>query len=302
MRLFASVLLLFAGACMEPIGPHHITLDIDESSPIAIGSRLTARFMNRGPECDDVGLCLDWREVEIKEYSVDPPELFEVTQGDEELDFLAVGEGASAFLTTVESNGETRTFVRNLMAKAIDAVVLHTSCQSPALMQAGIETALGYELRGDGMQLHGKGLMPLTVTGGRLLPPDEYGTPWLELPSAPGTVVLTSPYDPDFVYEIDAVTPDSIDGIAITDPQSPLRVGNLTDVSAELFVGTRSICDGSRPVRAFITTSDICAIEPGYGTNSDTIRIRGLAAGECTLNVMLGGTSIIATKTFPITI
>lgn len=296
MRLSVGF-VLGASACTFS-GPHNLAFDIDETSPVAVGSRTTARFTNYDrPGCE--GFCLG-AAVEIKNYSVDPPGVFEYTRTDTQFDFVAVAEGAARFAITVESNDETRQFAYDLVAKAIDTVVLDTSCPSPALMQVGMSTALSYELRNDGTRLNGRDLMPFTVTGGQLRPPDKYGTPWLELPTSPGTVLLTSPYDADFVHQVDVVASSSIDGMVIPDPLSPLRVGSSTDVRADLLVGSRSMCAGSLPITVSITSAGICALDPGYGTFSDTIRIRGIATGDCTLNVLLDRTSIIATKTIPV--
>ena len=298
MRLSASIVLL-AGACWTtPSGPHNLALDIDETRPVAGGSRTTARFTNRYPGCDGL-FC--GAPVYIKEYSVEPSGVFEHTQTDAQFDFVAVAEGAARFAATVESGDETRTFAYNLVAQTIDTVALNTLCPSPALMQVGVATALTYEVSSDGTRLGGKGLMPFTITGGQLLPPDKYGAPWLQLPSTPGTVLLTSPYDADFLYQVDVVAPDSIDGMVVTDPFAPLTVGSATDVRADLLVGSRAICYASLPITSSTTSTGICELDPGYGSFSDTIRIRGLAAGDCTLNVTLQGTTITATKTISVT-
>jgi hypothetical protein len=86
---------------------------------------------------------------------------------------------------------------------------------------------------------------------------NDQGVPRLELPAAAGTVMITSPYDLSFEHRIDVVDRASIESIAITGPTTQLVVGSLSDLRADLLVGTRPICGGSMA----ITTTNIAGAE-----------------------------------------
>jgi hypothetical protein len=291
------VLTVLAGCAVPDSGtPQDVLyLDITEPSPVAVGSQTLLSVMTKN--CFLFGPC-PARPEDVLDYGVDPPGLFDVTRAETQFSVVAVAAGTSSFYVDV-SEGAQQRLGYSLIANTIDTVRVRTACASPALMQAGIATAFAYQMWHGSQELNGR-IVPLTIVGAELSPPDEQGVPWLKLPAASGTVMITSPYDLSFEHHIDVVDRASIESIALTGPTTPLVVASLSDLRAELLVGTRAVCGGSMPITTTISTPDHCALDPGYGTYSDTIRIAGKAAGDCTVQVTLIGTSLSATKTFPV--
>lgn len=298
-----GAVLLWLGACTGPdFGPPPVpTLEVDEMSPLAVGSTTRIGVVTRGCLFGGPEATCYVHPENVLEHRIEPAGAFEVIRRETEYDvdfvITAVAEGVARFYVDVNHDGEMLELGYNIRASTIDAVSLQTPCASPAVMQAGIATTFAYEMRNGLDRLNGR-IMLFTIVGAELTPPDEDGVEWLRLPVTPGTVTITSPYDADFTHVIDVVDRDLVDGLAITDAMSPISVGSLLHSRADLLVGTRAICGGSMPITTTISTPDRCALDPGYGRSSDTIRINAIAAGDCTVHVTLDGTSISATKTF----
>lgn len=290
--------LAVLGACVpvaESGGPA-FELDGEAGNPLAVGSTMWLDV--RYKECLFGWPCGTAPPENVLEHSVAPASSYTVTQQGARFNIAAIAEGSGNVYVKVISEGEERQLVHSLVARTIDRVTVQTACASPALMQTGISTAFQYQVWHGTERLNGR-IMPLTVENAELTPPDENGFPWLRLPTTPTAVTVTSPYDAAFRHEIETVDRNSIDSIVITGT-SPVAVGSLSDFRAELRVGERAICGGSMPITSTITTPSTCALDPGYGMYSDTIRINAIAAGDCTLQVTLTGTSLSATRTFTI--
>jgi hypothetical protein len=297
MSLWCGVLAAL-GACVpqgQPDAPG-FELDSEAINPLAVGSTTWLSVVYE--QCLLGWPCGTAPPDDVLDHRVEPVASFTVTQQESRFNIAAIAEGSGTFYVNVISEGEQRELTQTLIAKRIDRVTVQTSCASPALMQPGISTGFEYQVWHGTERLHGR-IMPLTVEGADLTPPDEMGVPWLRLPTTPGSVTVTSPYDSTFLHKIDVVDRNAIDSIAITGT-SPVAVGSSNDFSAELRVGARAICGGSMPITSTILTPSTCALDPGYGMFSDTIRVNGIAAGDCTLQVTLTGTSLSATRTFTI--
>jgi hypothetical protein len=238
------------------------------------------------------------RPEELLEHRHTPAAFFEVTRTGTQFEAVALETGVSRFSVDV-SSGEQRVLSYNLVARTIETVSLSTSCTSPALMFTGARVAFDYQMRHGSELLNGR-IMPFVIVGAELLPPDKLGRPWLELPATPSTVTITSPYDASFAHQIDVIERSSIDGVAITDPSHALVVGGQITLRADLLVGARVTCHGSLPITTTIGTPERCELHPGYGSSSDSIVVMGLSAGECTVHVTLMGTTISATRSFPV--
>lgn len=290
--------MVLAGCAVPGAGPPQtlLILDIDEPSPLAVGSTTLLRVLNK--VCPPIGVCPAASE-DVLEFGVEPPGLFDVRRADTRFNITALASGTASFHVDVISHGAPTRLDYSLIANTIDTVTARPACPSHALMQAGIETTFDYQVSHASEALNGH-IVPFTIVGAMLSPPDEQGGQWLQLPSASGPVTITSLYDASFEYDIDVVAPEKIDAITVPEPSSPLVVGSSIDLHADLLVGTRPVCGGSLPVTTTITTPDQCALAPGYGRNSDTIWVAGKAAGDCTVQVTVDGTSLSATTRFPV--
>jgi hypothetical protein len=269
---------------------------VDEPSPLAVGSLTHLEVVNR--DCPLFAPC-PARAQDVLGHEIDPPGVFDVTQIENQFGFTALVEGTALFSADVASSVEPRISFP-WVAKTIDAVSVQTFCPSQSLMQVGVITVFDYEMRHGTERLHGR-INPFTVAGGGEVLPRTYGEPdaRLKLPVTPGEVIVTSPHDSTFEYRVDAVDRDSVDSIAIVNKNpGTVGVGAVLDLRADLLVGQRAICGGSMPITSTITTPDQCELELGYGTSSDTVRVITKAAGDCSVQVALVGTSLSATKTF----
>lgn len=298
-------LVVVLGACVitaDESGTSRLELDIDKPNPLAVDSKMNLEVVETN--CGIfVGPC-GARADAVFEHRVEPEGLFEVVRnqvvGSTQFNATVLAEGTARFSVDVVTGGERGVLAYDLVAKTIDRVSVQTSCSSPALMQGGIATSFSYQMWNGSQRLNGY-LVPFSIAGGAsLVPGDDLGETRLQLPAAAGTVTITSTYDTDFIHVIDVAGRDSIDGLALSNPSSQLVVGSSSDISAELLVGARSICGGSMPITSAVTTPDQCALEAGYGSFSHTIRIRGIAPGDCTVSVGLVGTALSATKTFSV--
>jgi hypothetical protein len=289
-----GVILIVLAGCGLPASSSdkdRRVLDVTEPSPLAVGSQTTLSVMNQ--YCFLFAPC-PARPEHVLGFDVDPPGMFDVTRIETQFAVTALAEGAASFQVDVVGDGEQR-LDYELIAKPIDRVTVETACESPALMQADSAGVFEYQMWHGSDRLHGR-IDPLTIVGAELSPPDDQGVRWLVLPSTTGTVDITSPYDAKLAHHIDVVDRDSVDSIALTGP-STIVIGSLDDLRVDLMVGSRSICGGSMPIAVTISTPDHCALDPGYGMYSDTIRIAPKAPGDCTVQVTLVGTSLTATKT-----
>jgi hypothetical protein len=297
----AGAILIVLGACTFPeFGPppSHLWLVVDQVSPLAVGSTTQLSVVNSQCGLFASGEACDPEPGDVLDERVAPAGVFEVARTGSRFEATAVAPGTAGFYVNVISGGQPVRLGDNLVAETIDSLSLPTWCESPALMSAGSEMSFDFEMWHGNDQLNGH-IMPFTIVGA-VLEPHTHGETWLRLPDTPGTVMITSPYVPDFTYEIDVIGPEPIDGIAFADPPSPLEVGFATQLHADLLVGTRPLCWARMPVAVSISTPDHCALAQGYDTSSDDIPIEGRAPGDCTVQVTLEGTDLSDTTTFTV--
>jgi hypothetical protein len=307
MRITGAALALVCGCTEEKFYSSGL------ATPIAVGATATGAIYSSS--CTKIDKHVDCEIPSVSStYKLTPAGVFSLDSSAARYTVTAHAEGVATLSIESDNGSDTKTFTHRIEARPIDNVVVTTvdgravPCEAPPRYQAGTKVQLSYELRHGETPLNGV-IFPFEATGATIAQSTEYDRVLdLMMPATPDPVTLTSAADPAFSLTVRAFTPDQVDGISFDDVFYPLTVtgSGATTTSVHLADGA-TVCGNQLSRTTTVLTPDTCRVfmnNPvgmmSLTSTSDHIQIMGLKAGTCSLSVTLDGTSITATRDFPV--
>jgi hypothetical protein len=293
---------------------------------VAVGSTATGWVsFNRCADGID-GLTCEEIRVPMASAQIDAPEVFALEFDPGGLRYTALAPGSATL--TVMADGET--YTRDLLSAIPDVVDASLACwvSGVPLWGDAAWTAKAFgtntEVRASfklfartGSPLptelhHDLGVNPLEsslLAPIQPMPPD-YDTALFTTPATSGVGSITSSFDPTVDIPIVVFAPAEVTGLKLADGATTIRLGSTLYFDGSYLMvgnGEPTCTDGfTRTLRALTPTT--CQLWDGTQnlttmtlTGMQAFSLSGLAAGECTVELSLDGTSQAITRTFTVT-
>jgi len=240
--------------------------------------------------------------------AIAPEDVFSLATTGDRLELVAQVAGTANLTVT---NSDDFTITRIVEAVAIDQVIATPTrngvpCELPALFTLGARASIPVEVHGGGRRLNGEVVPPIIASGDAILVPEESadGTLAVRLPGTATTVQLTSAVDASFAVTLETIQPTAVDALTLGEPDGHLIPVTLVDVPIDLAAGGRALCGDTLSRTVVVDTPTTCKLSDGSSrkttTGIDTVSIRGLHSGDCTIRVSLDGTPLTVTKTLTV--
>jgi hypothetical protein len=240
--------------------------------------------------------------------AIAPEDVFSLATTGDRLELVAQIAGTANLTVT---NSDDFTITRIVEAVAIDQVIATPTrngvpCELPALFTLGARASIPVEVHGGGRRLNGEVVPPIIASGDAILVPEESadGTLAVRLPGTATTVQLTSSVDTSFAVTLETIEPAAVDALTLGEPDGHLIPVTLVDVPIDLAAGGRALCGDTLSRTVVVNTPTTCKLADGSTrkttTGIDTVSIRGLHSGDCTIRVSLDGTPLTVTKTLTV--
>ena len=284
---------------------------LDAPGPVMIGSTVGGNVFLK--ECvdsiDEHGQSCTTTYYPIDSVQVADPSVFEVThvEGAKGFRYTALAPGTTT--VTVVSEGET--YERTLVAAQANQVHALVCVHAYG---TDVEFAVDYQIYVDGIWLfHDVDVNPFATTFLLPAPRDstDYSKVRFRTPATAGMGTITSPFDPSFSRTVRVIDASAVTDISIGDigysQDAAVPLGGQIQVRGTSLTAppSYSVCDERFARTARTLTPTTCVIWRDMQNHTmlalegpEGFELRGLAAGSCTVEVTLDGTTTTGRRTF----
>jgi hypothetical protein len=292
------------------------------SAPAAVAVGSSATGWISFPRCKtfsdndhDTPSCMTIR-VPLQSAHVDAAETFHLESDEDSIRYTALAPG-TAQLTVIAADDDRTTLTRTIVAAVPDRVDAGINCMGSRAFGTNEEVVASFELFARSTELHHSiGVNPLESSF-LILQPEKttaaFGEAFFLTPGTPGTGSITSRFDPTLdielvVFSVDDVTGMEIDDVSNT-PGRHIQLGSTGVIDGTyLMIGNREpTCTDHYARTLRVLTPATCQIWDRTQhlltlglVGHQQFSLRGLALGDCTVELSLDGTTQVVRKTFAV--